>query len=608
MKYSPFLLIIGVFYSCVTTTSTFTKEWEREIGINHKGIMISISDDENKLFAAEREPVAESTSNNVTKIGSKRYKSTFINLENGHTIWNETNNKLGNISNNPQTIEIVWGKNTGLFISKTLTKFKLTAVNLISKKELWSIEENNPAKFSDQLHYINEANGVIVQSSDVIKLIDIDKGETLWSIKNPSGSFLDIENTQQYSMAILFGSNDKNIAKELAMAGESTLTFGKQTLDVGNIKNRLIKAIDEAPKATKIRKLNLVTGKIEWESEIISKDIETNLSRNIETYLELINDKIVLINDVVYVIDSQTGEVLWQSVSKEALLSEKRLAILKEFRLSNTNLASDRSITKPILSEDHIILIYSEIDEERNKFAGYTLRKYSIESGELIWKSGLIKYYPSKIQTHNDVIIVREYFFDSKTINFSTFNLSNGNLLYEFKEQIPKKTTVLTYEILTINDKLYLSKNSVNSFLDLYNLYTNDLIENKYKEPVQLTLYNLEGQLFSIQRDHFKKQNFLSVHNPDDFSILKTVYLPQGTYGRSLEIYDKHIILTDNKFCFVAIDKETFQLKGYLLAKKEGQVYKNGVDQLAENYTLILSENEDYLMEINAKKISKYKL
>ena len=627
LKLMIMILSSAYLFSCTTTQNTFQPVWQTELDIKPDRLL-AIDANAERIFGAE---AGQEQSENTTTIGFKNYKATYLDGETGKSLWTENMNSLGAVEKDPDHIEIIWDERVALFFSKGLSKFKLSAVDMDSKKELWNIEEGNPNKFENTAIYSKEANGIIIVAPEGLRFYDLQTGKLLWTrddlverdsfIKQlalekekkkaeidwtyiePLDRFLISDvNNNLLLMDPYTGKNDWIISENLGsvMAAKifedegKAIFFGPElksaALEIlqreSNIVGKVMDVVNEVPKAIDLILVDLKTGEVDWKSKVFSKEVTNDV--------RLLEDKVILSNNIFYALDRETGEVLWQSVDKDRLKDEQFLTALSSTTFLDFK-AHVRNDPEPIITDDAVVLVFPEIYEDIENRHRVTIRKYDLETGELLWKSNNKRFYPQMMFHYDDKIFIKNSWIDRFMID--ALDPESGERVYEIRD---KGRAV---DVFPKDDRIYRLQTRGFDAYDVEDGNKIDLPEELTKSVIAVEDVG-DGFLAIHDAQAEGKKDYIALHDYDDFEIERKAELPV-LYNDYYTIGNK-LFMTNNKSGIVAVDLDEIKVNGYIITKNQGVSTINGKDQIERNYVLEVSENGEYIMELNKKLLTKY--
>ena len=622
------LLIALAMSACKVQQNTFTKVLEKEIPETPTRFA-TMKPDGSYIFGMEQQK----------KSGIGVPSAFVVEGEKGNAVWSEKPKKLGNISAVPERVNWIWPENKALFMTENFGKFKISCIDLTSSKELWSFEDNEN-EYSFNTFYIPSTGGVLMATSDGMKMIDLgngqitwhredinvslktipdimlgtefagvhwrylpekDKiivtdsdelfflepasGESIWSIKKPIGSLANADLYPEENLAVFYGPTDDILGESIVRSAEiGGIAVGDMAMDL--VEGSLVKE--------DVYLIDLISGKIKWNNKFFTNGAHQPI---------LLEEKLIMAGIALNVYNRNTGEVIWQNIDQNRFEEDKILQAMSF--LTGLDLSvGQRQKPQDLIFDDAVYAFYPEVLDNPVKENKISLRKYDLETGEEIWKSETEKI---------DV----DYYFGAEGVLF---------LVGQSSGFIPRPI-LIAYDALD-GSKLYEKKLKSSRYQDvvvengtLYILtFPWDLQAFELRSGTQKSLSLPGRDPFDIVRVqggflvYYDRPGLLAYHNGNDFSIKNQVELP--TYFRNHEYRGNTFFLLDLEGDppggIVAIDLEHFAIKGYMTNKQEGSATTtvNGQTQNAvyKDYHLFLTEDGEHIYEIDKDVLKKYRV
>ncbi len=613
--YILLLLLIGA--GCTSTQNTFETVYEKDTGVK-PNYYISFDDDGSAVFGIQG------------KKSNDKYipdKAFYVSGD-GQTIWNKKITRLGEIQTDPN-FKVIWDEGVVLFFSRTLFNFNLSCIDLNTQEELWSKVESNPGKYSYSAAYIPTAGGIILYTPKGLEMIDVKTGESLWlrndllekinfsdfvTGNNNSGYFfsekmnkiLISKDNQLYAINPSTGEYDWKIEQEIGTVFHADIFEDERVaffygVEDKSLSEAIIRSSDERVDQVMnvfegglvekdIYFVNLAKGEIVWNNTYNSNGDDLHF---------LLDDKIVVASIITYVFDRKSGEVAWQSVDPEELKKQEILKALKAMNLIDLTVG-DASKPSDVIKEQAVYNIYPGVFDNPLHRNRISLRKYDVNSGELIWETEEEKLVPS-------------YFYQEKDQVY----LVGGNLIYASnlvvydektgKKMYGKKFNDVIRDIVPTNQYLYVTYGTGAAMMRV--------LDRKTGEDVDMNLaYGPPSQIRDVgnyimaayDKSNFKEQDKIAFHKKSNWEVVKELQVPE--YFDGFTYKGDNLFLTDfdhRERGVIDIDLENMTVHDYLITRTTGSFELNGQDQLLGDYHLFITPDGEYIYETNGKKIRK---
>lgn len=612
--------------SCVSVKSTFEKDYSQKINVKPNRL-VAIDRQGEKIIAVEQNQGAISISNTN--------EVALIQTDYGSVLWSERVNRLGDIGPDPETIEVIWEENILLMFSRSLTNFQVAAFDLNTQDQLWSRRESNPGRFSYSGFYHPQSNGYLIQTPEGLQSFSVRTGEILWarpdiSININFGKMLlGIDHTEDVDLLYL-----ENIDRFLISSGKKLILLNpengkndwQQTKDIGNVLQadifedehvavfygpqsvkvstllssldggrnmragvRAARALERGLRDNPLFFLDLNSGEILWEN---------NFKTNGESKVLLSDDKLLISGLVTYAFDRETGNIQWQNVDQSRLDQEAMLSLLAEFTGFDFS-ASGKTTPEDLVLDNSIFVIYPEVFEDNGNRNEISVRRYDLETGDLIWKSE-----PRRIA-------VRDFFFAegiifvvsdgrfSRASNLHAFSPYDGRYLYSINTREPLWDLVITEERIYHIDII--------NRLNVYNIRNGEKMDVQTLGGRVVDIIDLNDKLW-VAYSLGGRNSVIALHDRNSFRLINKVEVP---------FYSRDHIVIDDKF-FLHYDSEQFkgvlkldpgslELQGYASATAKMNKTKDGRNIILDDYHLIIDDRGRYIYQIYKDELTRFR-
>jgi outer membrane protein assembly factor BamB len=611
------LLFLLIGSGCSTTKNTFDTVYEKKTGVK-PNYFISYNDEGTAVFGIQ----GKKSNDEIIP-----YKAFYVSGD-GNTLWNSKISRLGKIQKDPN-FKVIWDEGVALFFSRTLFKFNLSCVELSTQKELWSRVESNPGQYSYSAAYIPTEKGILHYTPNGLEMIDIKTGETRWTredllekinfedfvtgnnnsgyffsekmnkiliskdnhlyalnpetgeydwkIEQPIGTVFNADIFEEEAVAFFYGVEDKSLAESIVRSNDARIDQVMSVFESGLVDKELYF-------------VDLEKGKVLWDTKYKSNGDDLHY---------LLNDKIIIANIITYAFDRNTGEVLWQSVSQEDLGKQDVLKVLKATNLIDLTVG-DASKPSDVLKEGAVYNIYPKFFESPLKRKSITLRKYNVNTGEVIWETGEEKLVPS-------------YFYQEKDQVY----LVAGNIIYAsnllvYDEQTGEKRYGVKFsdvirDIVPTDNYLYVTYGSGVSMMRVLDRKTGEDVEMNLAYGPPSTIRDVGNYIMAAyDKNRFKDQDKIAFHKKTNWEVVRELDVPE--YFNGFTYKGGNLFLTDfdnRERGVIDIDLENMTVHDYLITRTSGSYTVNGQDQLLGDYHLFITPDGNYIYETNGKKVRK---
>jgi len=612
---------------CVSVTSTFQKDYSQKINVKPNRL-VAIDQRGEKIVAIEKNTGAISVSNTN--------EVALIQSDNGSVLWSERVNRLGDIGPDPETIEVIWEENILLMFSRSFTHFQLAAFDLNTQDQLWSRRESNPGRYSYSGFYHPHSNGYLIQTPEGLQSFSVRTGEVLWtrpdiSINVNFGKMLlGMDYTENVELVYLENSDRFLITsgqKLILLNPENGKSDWQQNKDIGNVLQADIfedeyVAVFYGPQSVQVSALlsSLDGGRHMRAGVMAARALERGLRDNPLFFLDLNSGRIlweksfktngdskVLLSGntllvtglVTYAFDRETGSIKWQNVDQPRLDQEAMLSLLAEFTGFNFS-ASGKTTPEDLVLDNSIFVIFPEVFEDRGSRNEISLRRYDIETGDLIWKSE-----PRRIT-------VRDFFFAegiifvvadgrfSRASNLHAFNPYDGRYLYNINTREPLWDLVITEERIYHIDMI--------NRLNVYSMRNGEKVDAEMLSGRVVDIIDLNDKLW-VAYNLGGRKSIIALHDRNSFRLINKVEVP---------FYSRDHIVIDDKF-FMKYDSEQFkgvlkldpvnlELQGYASAMTRGNKTKDGRNIILDDYHLIIDNRGRYIYQIHKAELTRFSI
>lgn len=612
-----FFLICIALAGCKSQKITYSKDYTMEIA-EKPTRFASLDPSGNYLFAAEAEP----------KSGMGTPKAMLIDLKNQEEVWVQKMKDMGEIESNPDNVQWFWDEKKVLFFSRNFD-FKLSCVDMMTGKEIWNFSdkknrysqralrfvednlimlstpnglaaydlENGKQKWlrddlqvkSDFLtesasslnyHYFKTKNRLLLSVDGNTHWINPSTGESVWTVTEKIGSVSNADIFENKDIAIFYGTTDQSLGEALANSNELA-GFVKDVAESGLVKEDLIG-------------LDLNSGEVIYRKNFITNG-------NHRVFVK--DDNLIILGLVLNVFDINSGELKWQSIDEDRFDSNnffKALSALTGIDLTVKN----KTNAEDLVRDNHIYALYPLALENALKQNRFALRKYNLQSGEVIWsteidKMNIINYFGSDgvlvIEGTTNGFVDRPYIM--------AFDAGSGELLYEKKVN----TNTGNIDLLAAGGKLYFNRSYSADFF-IWNLRTGEELPSKLIGNRVLDLRMLQDGLLVA----YERPSKLALHDPKDFSVIKQTevprYFPDFAYvGDKFFMKD---MTGDPPQGLISMDLEQFKVTGYLLNSQKGSAsFRSGNDSgnlVYKDYYLFLSGSGDSVIQIDKDDLTRF--
>ena len=611
------LLLLLIASGCSTTQNTFETVYEKDMGAK-PNYYISFDDDGSAVFGIQG------------KKSNDKYipdKAFYVSGD-GNIVWNKKITRLGKIQTDPN-FKVIWDEGVVMFFSRTLFNFNLSCIDLDTQEELWNKVESNPGKYSYSAAYIPTESGIILYTPNGLEMVDVKTGNTRWTRddllekinfsdfvtgNNNSGYFysekmnmiLISKDNQLYALNPSTGEYDWKIEQEIGTVFNADIFEDERLAFFYGVEDKsLSEAIIRGSDERVDQVMNVIEGGLA-EKEIFVVDLEkgevawnNKYKSNGDDLHFLLNDKIIVANMITYAFDRKTGDVVWQSVDAEELENQDILKALKAMNLVDLTVG-DASKPSDVIKEGAVYNIYPEVFDNPLHRNRITLRKYDVNSGEVIWETEEEKLVPS-------------YFYQEKDQVY----LVGGNLIYAsnlvvYDEQTRKKMYPVKFndvirDIVPTDQHLYVTYGSGVAMMRVLNRTTGEDVDMNlaYGPPSQIRDVG-NYIMAAYDRSNFKEQDKIAFHKRSTWEVVKELDVPE--YFDGFTYKGDNLFLTDfdnRERGIIDIDLENMTVHDYLITRTTGSFEVNGQDQIMGDYHLFITPDGEYIYETNGKKIRK---
>jgi len=617
--------------SCVQVKSTFDVDYTTQLKVSAANQMVITPTNESVILVGHPSSL----------INKQHTAISRVETANGHTQWAERVHRLGDVVSTPSNVIIIEEENIALIFGYTKgtllspVRYQISAIDLMSQKQLWSREERSGSGYSSNGFYLPKNKSLVIQTPDGMQSFDVKTGNVLWDINDLSFNvnfggislrllqstnvnFLYIEELDRFllqadSKIYLFnpytGKSDWDIQsigdiRDAALFIEDgfAVFYGStgqrtaqsmtntQSNDVLGVATRAISAVSSGLRLSPIYLLDLNTGQVKWRN-----DYHTNG----QSKVLLVDNKLLLTGLVTYTFDIETGEKLWQNVSSEELNKEGVFSVFAEFTGFDLS-ASGKTVKEAQVVGNSIFVIYPELFDNRARRNQVSIRLYDFEKGELIWK------------TDPQRVVVRDFFFQSGLIfvlidgKFSrsskllALDPYTGDQMYEIETREPLNNLVFTDELVFHTNVL--------GELRIYHLRNGEVLETESLGKSVVDIMDMDDKIMVVYNS-FKSGMILAFHDRNNFGVISHVQLP--FYSRNFEtINNQFFIKVDgDKIKGIAhVDLNKMELVDFISVSAKGKKTVKGQSRniILDPYHLLIDSEAKHLYAIEKKKLVRY--
>jgi hypothetical protein len=554
--FSKSMVAALVLSTTAVSAQKFNLEWETKI--NNRGDVYQEINDDGSLL-----------------ITSSTGKATVYDGKSGQSIWSGKFKELStNIKEGDYQI-LRTGSQKLIVIDQKVGKDRTSCFDLKTGKELWS-EVGGGSVVDEGFMYVPELNaslviddvavGLKLGEKQVLRLVSMETGKTLWSIPNFKG-FL---GTYQYLPE----------TKELVMI---------------NCPSKLISGILRGFKS-QIMRVKVETGELVWETNAIGFVEKKLVTREPMVNLEVIGSNLFVTLSGLQVFDFATGQPKWSVAYDESLEKGKGKVFYGAF-------------ADPIIGDDAVYLVTGGASAGA-KF----ISKYDINTGKELWKSDKIsgvKAIP-QIDVIGDRVVVqigglinvqeitktKDATYYSSTYEFvgnyglRALDSKTGQEAWK-SEKFDKRAT----NYIIDNGKVFAASANTLYGFDLQS--GKELFEAKHDKKVgkPRSIFEYKDNIVVICDNglaSYKKEAGTANYSTDKFKKLTYAFWQGENFFIQSEIK------TTNKIA--GVNLETGAIKGIAISKKSSagtHKFGNGID---------ITQNGEYIFTYNKGKVAKYKV
>ncbi len=632
MNQKPFTFITIFFLflfttGCVSVKSTFEEEYTRELDVNPDKL-VSLSTDGTMLLLAERNSGSFSLTYNNSL--------TLLNTSTGDILWTERVGNMGDIGSDPVNIEVFWDENVILMFSRSMGSYTIAAFDLQNREQLWSEEGNNPDRVSYSGYYLAGNSSYMIRNDDGLQAFDIKTGETLWKredltlgtdfgkallgmedageeeiiylggldrfllshnnttmLLNPYTGKNDWKiNTKLGSVLLADIFEDENLAvfygPQKAKRISSALSAMSGNAMVGTAA-RVTRALESGVRDNPIFMINLQTGDIQWENKF-----KTNGSKKVLLH----NNKLLLMGLVTYAFDIRDGSVVWQNVDDEILKDELFKSVIAEFTGFDFS-AAGISTPGDLIIDNTIFVVFPEQLDPAGRQNEISLRRYDIDTGEMIWQSE-----PEKVTVRDffleqgRLFIITDGRFSSSS-NLMAYDPYEGEKLYDISTRNP------FYKLVFGSEKIY--QMDIYDKLFSYDINNGELADIETLRGKVRDIIDLGDQLWVVYATGGYSA-IIALHDKNTFRLTDQVEVP--FYNRDHVTIDDRFFINYQSEAFKGIlrlDLENMQLLGHTSAQARWKKTKDNRNVTLDPYHFFMDNAGNYIYKIEKGELTRYR-
>lgn len=614
----PVILIV-IISSCKSTQNTFTTVYEKKLDAK-PDYYLSFQEDGEAIFGIEGKKSDE---------GYEASKAFYVSGD-GENMWSKKITRLGQIQKDPNFM-VLWEEGVALFFSRTLFNFNLSCIDLASQKELWKIEDGNPGKYNYSAVYIPSVNGLLHYTPDGLKMYNVQTGETAWTredlaeetkfsdffvensnsgffysevmdkifishentlhamnpntgkydwtIDKPIGMILNADIFEEDGVAFFYGVEDKSLAEAIVRSSDARVDQVMNVMESGLAEKELYF-------------VDLENGNVLWEQNYKSNGIDEHL---------LVDDKVIVSNIITYVFDRNTGEVKWQSVEEDRLETEDLLKAIKAVNLIDLTVG-DKDKPSDMVSENAVYNIYPTMFENPLKKNQVSLRKYDLETGDVMWKTEDEKITPGYFYGVQDkIFLVGRSRLSSKIL---VYDEKTGSKQYElsFNEHIR--------DIVPTDQLLYVTYGYPIPMMKVFDKETGVEQEMSLVYGAPSSIRDVGNYIMAAyDKSNFKETDKIAFHQKSTWDVVKEIDVPE--YFDNFTYKGNNLFLTDfnsRERGIIDIDLENLTVHDFLITRTSGSFTVNGQDQLLGTYNLFITSDGKYIYETDGKTLRKLEI
>jgi hypothetical protein len=638
------LFFVFIFYSCgPSIKATFSEEYTTKV---------KIAPNQSPFFSTDGEALFISGVSHFHLFGSQT-NITKVSLKDGQTQWASGVHKLGDVSKMPQNIVYLEDVNIALVFDRTdasisnqyRSTFKISAIDLMSKKALWNISKQGSG-FSSGGFYFPDNKSYMIQTPTGLESLDVMTGKVLWQINNVTSRFnfgarrlslskgaasnityleemdrvlLRIDNKvsllNQYNGVLEWQIEDNigNITDaDIIEDRRYAVFYGRKLSDnntgasqaqrVGSsglerVATRMVDGLSRGAQESPIILVDLETGRILWRNSFyMNGQYKINIAHN----------KLLVSGIIAYAFDLQTGESTWQNVTNERLGREGIRGLFSEF--TGIDYTSDRvgsRVKDPIIIDNSIFVVFPEIFEQGGNRNHVSIRLYNFLTGEMVWKTEGSRmevrdmYFKSGILF---LVVNGQFARASKLIAIDPYT---GKTMYEIDARMP-----LSFKTIITEEIIYMV--TVSNNLNLYNIRNGQLIQREHLGRSVSDIFDMGDKLMVVYRNSIMTNNRSSIiafHDRNSFNLINQMTVP--FFSSDMVSINDQLFMTTEEPNFKAIahlDLNKMELFGYATISANGSKRVNGVETILDPYHFILSRDGKNIYLAKKKNIVKYQL
>ncbi len=615
---------------CVSVKSTLDEEYTRKLDVEPDKL-VSLSPDGAMLLLAEKNSGSLSLNYNNAL--------SLVNTSGGNVVWTEQVGNMGDIGSDPVNIEVLWDEGLILMFSRSIGNYRIAAFDIQNRDQLWSKEGSNPGRVSYTGSYLAQNSSYMIQNNDGLQAFDLRTGEILWKredldldvdfgkailgmeqtkdveiihlasldrylisqnntvmLLNPYtgqndwelnaklGSVLLADIFDNENLAVFYGPQQ---AKRISSALSAMSAMSGNEM-VGNAA-RVSRALESGVRDNPIYMVDLATGEMVWENKF-----KTNGHKRVLLY----NDKLLLTGLVTYAFDLDSGSVVWQNVEEELLNDELFLSIIAEFTGFDFS-AGGISTPDNLIIDNTMFVVFPEQLDPRGSKNEISLRRYDVDTGELIWKSE-----PEKVT-------VRDFFLEqgrlfmitdgrfSSASNLMAYDPYEGEKLYHINTRNP------FFKLVFSSEKIYQ--------MDIYDgLYSYDIRNGEQQDVETLRgrvrdIIDLGDQLWVVYATGGYSA-IIALHDKNTFRLTDQVEVP---------FYNRDHVTVDDKFFInyqsegfkgiLQLDLENMQMLGYTSAQARWKKTRDDRNVTLDPYHYIMDNEGNYIYRIEKDELTRFR-
>jgi hypothetical protein len=274
----------------------------------------------------------------------------------------------------------------------------------------------------------------------------------------------------------------------------------------------------------------------------------------------------------------------------------KALKALNILDLTITNESKPSDVVK----KEVVYNIYPEVFENPLQKNFIRLRKYDINSGNVIWETEKERMYPSYFYQEKDHV----YLVGGNAIPSSklfVYDKNTGSKIYDIK--LPDGIL----DIVSTSDYLYVTYGTARAMMKVFDRRSGEEIRLDLKYGPPSRIQDVGNYIMAAyDNPRFKESDRIAFHNKSNWEVVKELSIPE--YFNDFTNKNKKLFLTDFKNQergIIDIDLENLTVHDYLITRTTGSFQVNGQDQLMDTYHLFITPDGEYIYETDGNKVRK---